>query len=337
MRFVLLTTLFIPFWQLFRLERRHIRDASNPFEIPDTVFKSLYRLPKQLAINLIAELEVFMVETVRSTSVPNALKVLCALHFYAHGSYQKSVGQDFFLGLSQTTVSRCIESVSEIISGQLSRRYLKFPRGVIGCIDCTHVAVIAPSLEHPQYPGYAYLNRKGYYSINVQIICDANLSILNCNTMYPGSTHDAAIWQMSTVQRYLRENHVRGTWLLGDSGYPLQPWLLTPIENAAEDSPEGRYTRAHIRTRNVVERCNGVLKNRFRCLLKHRALHYNPTKAAKIIYSCCVLHNILIKNNVEADEEMNMEDNGEYRNGHNRSVSLRTKQMSIRNGHFYSL
>ncbi|KAK4874307.1 hypothetical protein RN001_013667 [Aquatica leii] len=243
--------------QLFRLERRHIRDASNPFEIPDTVFKSLYRIPKQLAINLIAELEVFMVETVRSTSVPNALKVLCALHFYAHGSYQKSVGQDFFLGLSQTTVSRCIESVSEIISGQLSRRYLKFPRGedsqltlkrrfmekyhfpgVIGCIDCTHVAVIAPPLEHPQYPGYAYLNRKGYYSINVQIICDANLSILNCNAMYPGSTHDAAIWQMSTVQRYLRENHVRGTWLLGDSGYPLQPWLLTPIENAAEDSPE---------------------------------------------------------------------------------------------------
>lgn len=62
--------------QLFRLERRHIRDASNPFEIPDTVFKSLYRLPKQLAINLIAELEVFMVETVRSTSVPNALKVM---------------------------------------------------------------------------------------------------------------------------------------------------------------------------------------------------------------------------------------------------------------------
>ncbi|KAK4887387.1 hypothetical protein RN001_003658 [Aquatica leii] len=84
---------------------------------------------------------------------------------------------------------------------------------------------------------------------------------------------------------------------VSDSGYPLQPWLLTPIENAAEDSPEGRYTRSHIRTRNVVEKCNGVLKNRFRCLLKHRALHYNPTKAAKIIYSCCVLHNILIKNN----------------------------------------
>jgi hypothetical protein len=37
---------------------------------------------------------------------------------------------------------------------------------------------------------------------------------------------------------------------------------------------------------------NGRLKGRFRCLLKDRSLHYNPIKAAKIIYSCGVLHNI---------------------------------------------
>jgi len=39
------------------------------------------------------------------------------------------------------------------------------------------------------------------------------------------------------------------------SGYPHEPWLMTPIRGAPEDSPEGRYTRALTRTRNCVERC----------------------------------------------------------------------------------
>lgn len=78
----------------------------------------------------------------------------------------------------------------------------------------------------------------------------------------------------------------------GDSGYALVPWLLTPILDAAENTPEGRYTRAHIRTRNTVERSIGVLKQRFRCLSQHRTLHYDPVQAGKIIYTCAVLHNL---------------------------------------------
>lgn len=36
----------------------------------------------------------------------------------------------------------------------------------------------------------------------------------------------------------------------------------------------------------------------FRCLLKHRVLHYHPEKATKIINACTVLHNICIINNI---------------------------------------
>nr|XP_037869744.1 putative nuclease HARBI1 [Bombyx mori] len=81
-------------------------------------------------------------------------------------------------------------------------------------------------------------------------------------------------------------------WLLGDSGYPQRPWLMTPILNAAPNTPQSNYNQKHMRARVVIENTFGRLKNRWRCLNKDRALHYKPVKCARIILACCVLHNI---------------------------------------------
>ncbi|XP_050517938.1 putative nuclease HARBI1 [Diabrotica virgifera virgifera] len=78
--------------------------------------------------------------------------------------------------------------------------------------------------------------------------------------------HDAAIWNMSNASIHMEEtynNNERGFWLLGDSGYPLQPWLLTPVEGAQEGTPEGRYTSAHIHVRNTIERCHCCFESTF--------------------------------------------------------------------------
>lgn len=97
---------------------------------------------------------------------------------------------------------------------------------------------------------------------------------------------------------------------LGDSGYPLRTWLMTPLENEPlEGSPEYIYNQNHKKIRSLIERCNGVLKMIFRCLLKHRVLHYDPEKASKIINACVVLHNLCIDHNVpEVDEDDNIEE-----------------------------
>ncbi|GBP41300.1 Putative nuclease HARBI1 [Eumeta japonica] len=78
----------------------------------------------------------------------------------------------------------------------------------------------------------------------------------------------------------------------GDSGYPLRPWLLTPVTDATPHTATAHYTSLHCKTRNVIERCIGVLKARWRCLLAHRVLHYNDKTVAKMINACVVLHNI---------------------------------------------
>jgi len=51
--------------------------------------------------------------------------------------------------------------------------------------------------------------------------------------------------------------------LSGDSGYPLRQWLLTPIANPTTNA-ENYYNQRQMSSRSIIERCNGVLKMRFR-------------------------------------------------------------------------
>ncbi|KAK3925796.1 Putative nuclease [Frankliniella fusca] len=99
---------------------------------------------------------------------------------------------------------------------------------------------------------------------------------------------------MRTAEMHIGKNLISLLFIIlrRDSAYPGEPWLLKPILNGAEGSPEAYYTEKHCQARNCVERCYGVMKGRFRCLLRDRVLHYHPVKAGRIVKACCVLHNM---------------------------------------------
>ena len=83
-----------------------------------------------------------------------------------------------------------------------------------------------------------------------------------------------------------------GAVLLADSGYPLRDWILTPFSDP--DADQAKYNRAHIRTRNTVERAFGVLKKRFYCLALVLRVR-DMALATKIITCCAILHNLAIQ------------------------------------------
>lgn len=237
------------------------------------------------------------------------MQILAALRFFAIGSYQKGIGNDYLVSISQPATSRAIKAVATSITEILANEWIQFPtteekraalkhrfqekrnfKGVVGCIDCTHIAIVKPS-NHEE----AYANHKGFHSINVQAVASHDLEILSINARFPGTVHDNFIWRHSAVRDEmirLYNSGDRSTWLLGDAGYSLELWLMTPITNAPEGSAEERYTQCHTSTRNCIERMFGVLKNVWRCLLNHRVLHYKSIKAANIIIVCAVLHNM---------------------------------------------
>lgn len=81
----------------------------------------------------------------------------------------------------------------------------------------------------------------------MQVVGDSKLRILNLVARWPGSTHDARIFNESTVKTQFEDGHIRGL-LLGDSAYPLTPYLITPV--LAPNTPEERrFNDAHVRTR----------------------------------------------------------------------------------------
>lgn len=124
-------------------------------------------------------------DQIKSSAVPKVLKLAVTLRILAEGSYQKGAGNDYNVGLSQSSVSKifteCIDAMhSEIcpswISFQMTElekseikdyfyKKFKFP-GIIGCIDGTHIKILAPGVDER----FKYYNRKGFYSLNATLV-----------------------------------------------------------------------------------------------------------------------------------------------------------------------
>lgn len=79
------------------------------------------------------------------------------------------------------------------------------------------------------------------------------------NGRYGGAAHDSFVWKNSAEKEWLQKNYTAGKklWLLGDSGYPLEPWLMTPYRLPMEGSPESKFNDVHSAARSVNERCIG--------------------------------------------------------------------------------
>lgn len=58
------------------------------------------------------------------------------------------------------------------------------------------------------------------------------------------------------MQRLYEEKKV---WLLGDSGYPLEPWLMVPYDSTNTSAAALTFNDAFCSARSIVERCIGTL------------------------------------------------------------------------------
>lgn len=137
--------------------------------------------------------------------------------------------------------------------------------------------------------GEVFRNRKNYFSLNFQAVCNADLEMTDIVVRWPGSTHDSYIFNNSRLKRMFEEGRYGNAVLVGDSGYACKSYMMTPLDVCNTQS-EHLYNESQIRTRNPIERMFGVWKRRFPAM--SLGLRLSLDNSFPVIIATAVLHNI---------------------------------------------
>ena len=288
--------------------------------LTDTQFKDRYRMSKRTFNAIFSLLQ--GLPRKRGNFFDAQFELLVLLRYLATGSFMLISGE--LLGISKTSSHSSVHKMMKFIC-ELAPRFVKFREslnlvkarfeakfgfpGVIGAIDCTHVKIENPGGDNAE----SYRNRKGFFSLNVQAVCDSRHYFVDAVVRWPGSTHDSRIFENSSIYQRLSDRELHGH-LLGDGGYGLQSFCLVPFGNP-HTVPQKRYNKAHSQTRMAIEKAFGILKRRFPAL-KH-GLRLRKTENNCLLTLCAmVLHNICILNDdeipeIDEIEESDMTDNNE--------------------------
>ncbi|KAH6920599.1 hypothetical protein HPB50_028414 [Hyalomma asiaticum] len=175
--------------------------------------------------------------------------------------------------------------VTRIKNGFLAKSQGKGPRNTVGCIDGSHIQILTPS-ESTQ----SYFNRNKW-PIILQGICDDRNKFLNVFIGFPGSVHDARVLRESPFfTRAVLE--CGDNYILGDSAYPLMPWLMTPFRDNESSFPSWKksFNKRHSQQRVSIENTFGLLKQHFRRLYLVDAK--SVQQCCYIVMAACVLHNV---------------------------------------------
>lgn len=185
-------------------------------------------------------------------------------------------------------------------SSTLYMQKWNFPN-CVGAIDGKHIRVKCPANS-----GSMYYNYKGYYSIVLQALADAQYKFISIEVGAYGKQSDGGIFSKSTLYHRLKngtfnlpadtelpETNIKCPFVvIGDEAYPLNSWLMRPFPRRELDDLKRTFNERLSRARRVVESSFGILAAKWRLLQK--PIETTPDLADKIVKCMCVLHNIVI-------------------------------------------
>lgn len=168
-----------------------------------------------------------------------------------------------------------------------------FPN-IIGAVDATHIRIrMLPNVNAADF-----IDRDRQRSVVLQACCDSRRVFTNVYGIWPGSVHDARILRHSALWDIGEGGEISPAGLqccvLADAGYPLRPWMITPISGRVR-GVQDNATAAHYNfklssTRMVVERTFGLIKGVWRRLFMMVEMQ-STDRIRNIILACVVMSN----------------------------------------------
>ncbi|KAL3653134.1 hypothetical protein CASFOL_002815 [Castilleja foliolosa] len=283
---------------------------TSPSQPPDT-FKSTFKVSRKTfdyICSLVKENMMAKSHFSFANGKPMLLndQVALALVRLGSGNSLISIGDSF--GAHHSTVSqvtwRFVEAIeenglhhlqwpsSEHETTKIKCKFEKI-RGLPDCcgaIDTTHITMMLTSSD-PEAD--TWLDRKGNHSMVLQAVVDPDLRFLDIVAGWPGKMTDAAILQSSSLFKLCQEGErlTKPEYLIGDSGFPLLPWLLTPYQGKGLSESEVEFNKRLVATHAVAQRALARLKEDWR-MIHGEMWRPDKHKLPRFILVCCILHNI---------------------------------------------
>ena len=167
-----------------------------------------------------------------------------------------------------------------------------------GAIDGTFIKILQPH-QYTYDAGTEHNCYKCYYAIQLLAVCIPNFKIIYAHTGAPGSWADTSILKTTDLWQNTESYIPLGAFLLGDGGFTLLTWLMTPFSKLVNKIRCPWYRRMHAvwdsaqkSSRVCIEQTFGILKGRWR-ILRHGIQAHHPS-VTPILEACIVLHNICI-------------------------------------------
>ena len=275
-------------------------------------------------------------QTKRGNPLSSKDKLLLCLQHLGSGSFQRSSGD--CMQVSQYVTWKSIGRVYDAII-TLEQDFLYYPDAAEQQatarrmfekynIPYLYLAVDGTQIRFEEAPRgipdfhnkQHYRNWKQYDSVNAMIVGN-DQRIVAVDATWPGSAHDARVWNMSEVKRIVEAQNEY--MIVGDSAYGISEHLVKPFSNAEINSEANearkrkmvRFNKKLCGARTVMsENLYGTLKRRWPIL---KNMRHHMDLAQKAIKVCCILENMCRDwiDGLPEDEEENRDDNDNVGNG----------------------
>ena len=243
------------------------------------------------------------------------LKLAVTLRHLATGETYTSLQYSFRVGRS--TITKFVPQVCDAIIAEYQEEAVVCPTTpqdwmtkeagfnnrwnvprALGALDGKHIAI-----RRPRRGGSEFYNYKGFHSIVMLALVDADYKFMWVDIGCSGSWSDSQIFNQSELRNKIEDGSIGFPapapltpdappihyFILGDDAFALKTWLMKPFSRRGMDLNERLYNYRISRGRRVVENAFGILVQRFRVMLS--SMQQEPEVVTSLTMACVILHN----------------------------------------------
>ena len=216
------------------------------------------------------------------------LKIAITLRYLATGNSYKSLQYGF--RVAANTISLFIPETCEAIIQEFSETHMRCPKtpeqwkqvsqrfstlwnfhNCLGAIDGKHIAIRKPKQSRTYYYNY-----KGFFSIVLMAVADADYKFLFVDIGANGSCADSGIFKLTNIYKAVMSGvagipngdnlpHVDSPVpysFIGDDAFGLRSWMMKPHPSRGLTKAKRIFNYRLSRARRVVENAFGILAQR---------------------------------------------------------------------------